>query len=408
MTRNQTQMARERLAGLDWLNFCVATLQTGFGPFIAVYLTGNKWTQGSIGLALGVGTVAMMASQVPAGALVDVWRHKRGAVMLSTVLVAISAAMLALWPATLPVMTAQALHGFASCMLTPAIAALTMALVGPALFAARIGRNARFAAIGNACGALLMGAVGTWVNSQAVFWLAAFIAVPALLALSTVHGGGHGASLNAPPPAPGSLQRLLKDRRLIAIAGCILLFHLCNAALLPLAGGTLTRQAGDSANLLIAACIIGPQFLVALLSPSVAVAAERWGRRPVMLLGFAALPLRAAIFAGTQDPAVMVAAQILDGISAAMLGVMLPLVAADLTRGSGRFNLCLGLLGLATGIGATLSTVLAGGIADLTDDRTAFLLLALVGVVAVFAVELVMPETRARNNWRPAAEVSAD
>jgi MFS family permease len=217
-----------------------------------------------------------------------------------------------------------------------------------------------------------------------------------------VSGQGRGGEPVMPAPVPGGVGRLLTDRRLLAFAACVVLFHLCNAALLPVAGGALTKRAGDNANLLIAACIIGPQLVVALLSPGLAEAAQRCGRRPVMLIGFAALPLRALLFAGFDDPTTVVAAQILDGVSAAAFGIMLPLVAADLTRGTGRFNLCLGMLGLASAVGATLSTAVAGAIATELSDRAAFLVLALAGIGAVFAVQVLMPETRRlRGGFRP-------
>jgi MFS family permease len=389
------------LPSLDWLNFFVATLQTGFGPFIAVYLTGNKWTQASIGLALGAGTGVVVLSQVPAGLLVDAIRRKRAAVLAGVLLVAASAVLLAVWPARLPVMSALALQGFASCMMVPAIAAVSLALVGHAGFAGRIGRNARFAAMGNACGALLMGVCGTLLDSRAVFWLAAALAAPAILALRRMPRGEDWGAAALPPPHRGSASHLLRDRRLLALAGCVLLFHLCNAALLPLAAGALTRRSGDVANLLIAACLIGPQIVVAMLSPTASACAERWGRRPVMLLGFAALPLRALVFAGTANPTLIVAAQLLDGVSATAFGVLLPLIADDLTRDTGRFNLCLGVAGLAVGVGATFSTVLAGRLATDLSLPAAFLVLTVVGVAAVAAVALGMPETRLpAGTWR--------
>lgn len=403
MTRS---LSRTRLAGLDWLNFFVATLQTGFGPFIAVYLTTNKWTQAQIGIALSVGTAVAVLSQVPAGALVDMIRAKRVAVLVSMLLVSASAVILALWPMQLPVMAAQALHGFASCMLAPSIAALTLALVGPSGFAERIGRNARWSAFGNAGGALLMGVFGTLVSSRAVFWLAAAIAAPALVALQ-VSGRGRPTGPATAAPSPGGARRLLADRRLQAFGACVVLFHLCNAALLPLAGGALTKRAGDNANLLIALCIIVPQLVVALLSPGVAEAAQRCGRRPVMLLGFAALPVRAVLFAGFDDPSVVVAAQALDGVSAAAFGVLLPLIASDVTHGTGRFNLCLGMMGLAAAVGATLSTALAGAIATEFSDRIAFLALAAAGIAAVFAVQLLMPETKRHRAAFQAARLRA-
>jgi hypothetical protein len=65
------------LAGLDWLNFSVANAQTGFGAFIAVYLTAEAWTQAEIGEALSLGTIAARVAQIPGGSAVDRLGDKR-------------------------------------------------------------------------------------------------------------------------------------------------------------------------------------------------------------------------------------------------------------------------------------------------------------------------------------------
>ena len=200
----------------------------------------------------------------------------------------------------------------------------------------------------------------------------------------------------APAPVSPSLFRdvlaLLTSRRVLAFAGCVALFQLSNAALLPLVGSELARATGDVANLLIAACIVLPQAVVALISPLVGRAADRTGHRLVLAFGFAALPLRALLFAVvTDDPMLLVAVQALDGLSAAVFGVMLPLVAADLTRGTERFNLCMGVLGLAVAAGATLSTLIAGLIAGQLGEQAAFLALAGCGAMAVLAVLAARP-----------------
>ena len=375
--------------GLDALNALVAGSQTGFGAFIAVYLTSQAWTQGAIGQALSVGTIAAMLSQVPAGALVDRMRSKRLAVLAGGAAVALSALLFAATPARLPVLLAEVLHGFASCMIGPAIAAMSLQLVGHAGLGARLGRNARFASIGSAAAALVLGGIGTWVSSRSVFWATAGMMAVGLLSLRLV----------PPGPAPGAMPPraragALLDRRLLTFAGCVGLFHLANAAMLPLVATEVTRAAGSRANLVIAACIVAPQAVVALVSPWVGRRADLWGRRPVLLLGFAALPLRGLLLAAAQDPAWVVAVQVLDGISAAAFGVMMPLVAADLTRGTGRFSAALGVLGLAAGGGATLSTTLAGLAADRFGPAAALLALAGVGATAMAAL-LALPETRA-------------
>lgn len=402
--------------GLDWLNFFVADLQTGFGPFIAVFLTGHKWTQLDIGLALSVGSIAAMAAQVPAGLLVDAMANKRLAAGIALGAICGAAALIGLWPALAPVLLAQALHGVASCMLNPSIAALTLGLVASSAVAARLGRNAGFAAAGAAVGAGLMGAVGTWVSSRAVLFLAAALCLPALWMLRHLGGAGrpishrHHAARRVPlaeapallTPPSETWRAVLLDRRLIAWLGCIVLFHLANAAMLPMAAIEVTKRVGEQANLVIAACVLVPQIIVAVLSPLVGQWAQRWGRRPVLLIGFAALPARALLLAYVDNPLLIVVVQALDGIGGSAFGVMTPLIAADLSGRGGRFNLRMGLFGLAVGAGATVSTSVAGWAATRWDADAAFLLLATAGAAAVALVALAMPETRPTKRPRKA------
>ncbi|WP_144154239.1 MFS transporter [Paraburkholderia sp. BCC1885] len=390
------------LRALDWMNFFVANVQTGFGPFIASYLASHKWTQGEIGMALSVGTISAMVSQVPAGAAVDAMKNKKGAATWAIFAIILSAVLLASSPTLLPVIAAEVFHGFASCMLVPAMAAISFALVGRQNLGDRLGRNARWASIGSAVAAGLMGLFGEYFSSRAVFWLTAGLAMPALIALSMVQNTGtvDPTPLAKPKPLPDenekreSLRELLRDKRMLIFAACIVLFHLSNAAMLNLAAGEVTAGMGDNVQLVIAACIIVPQAIVAMMSPWVGRSAQRWGRRPILLFGFAALPVRALLFAGISSPYLLVPVQMLDGLSAAVFGVMLPLIAADVAGGKGRYNLCIGLFGLAAGIGATLSTAAAGFIADRFSNTVSFFGLAAAGALAVLLVWAAMPETR--------------
>lgn len=406
---------------LDWLNFFVANVQTGFGPFIASYLASHKWTQGEIGLALSVGTISAMVSQVPGGAAVDALRNKKAAAAWAIIAIILSAVLLASSPTVVPVMAAEVFHGFASCMLVPAMAALALALVGRQNLGDRLGRNARWASIGSAVAAGLMGLCGEYVSPRAVFWLTAALALPALVALAMIEYDKHA---NAPKPLKSSrddktaeaalpgepretLRDLLRDKRLLTFAGCVVLFHLSNAAMLNLAAGEVTAGMGDNVQLVIAACIIVPQAIVALMSPWVGRTAQHWGRRPVLILGFSALPLRALLFAAVGNPYFLVPVQMLDGISAAVFGVMLPLIAADVAGDKGRYNLCIGLFGLSAGIGATLSTALAGFVADHLGNTVSFLGLASAGAAAVLMVWFVMPETRDASEEEAVADKTA-
>jgi MFS family permease len=190
------------------------------------------------------------------------------------------------------------------------------------------------------------------------------------------------------------VRRILGDRRLLAFAGCILLFQVANAAMLPLMGGILTMRSSEWASTLIGACIVVPQLVVAIFAPWVGRLADSWGRRPLLFVCFAALALRGVLFALVTSPGLIVAVQVLDGVCAAVLGVTLPLVVADITRGTGRFNLGLGIVGSAVGVGAALSTTFAGYAIDHFGRSVAFFSLASVAVCGLALLWLLLPETR--------------
>ena len=392
--------SRASAFGMDAFAFFIANLQTGFGPFLAVYFTQQKWTQSDIGLALTVGGLVSLLGQVPGGAFVDASRSKRFAAAVSAFWVGASAVMLAAWPTYLVVMLAMAIHSAASCVLTPAIAAIAIGLVGRERAGTRLGRNASFSAIGNALGAASMGAVGYYLSNDAVFYVAGALVIPALISLSFIPAREVGPVTEAPEPAAGepaengSMKALLTNRGLLAFAACMAMFFLANAAMLPLVGSALTLRASETATALIAACIMVPQAVLTLTAPLAGKLAQSWGRKPLLVIGFLALPIRGVLFAYVSDPYWMVAVQLFDGVSASVLGVLVPLIVSDLTAKTGRFNLALGAVGTAMGLGAALSTSLGGFMADALGSHMAFLGLALVGALGTALVLLVMPETR--------------
>jgi len=383
--------------GLDWLNLSVANVQTGFGPFIAVYLTTQGWTQTAIGTALSLGTVVAMASQVPAGALVDVMQSKVKVAAASILVFTLSALLIATVPLPLFVYLAEILHGFSSCMLGPAIAAMSLAIAGSGVLGIRLGRNARYASIGNSIGALMMGACGFFLSGRWVFFLTAALTLPALAALVPLarvehRPAAHALASQSEPPVTRILQ-VLTDRRLLIFATCVALFTFGNAAMLPLVSIVLTKSARHEATLYIAAGIVLPQLIVVLTSPSIGRLAEARGRRLILIIGLCALPVRGVLLALFAKPALMVAVQALDGITAASFGVLVPLIASDVAGRSGHYNLSLGFLGVAIGIGATLSTTLAGWMADRLGDPVTFIGLGAVGLAALLLAVCAMPET---------------
>lgn len=426
MARGASRRSRR---SLDWLNFFVADVQTGFGPFIVVYLTTQAWTEVEIGFALSLGTLTAMISQMPAGALVDSLRDKRRLAVVALAVIAVSAILLAAWPAHLPVYAARVLHGVASCILNPSIAAISLALVGRAALGERLGRNARYASLGGALSAGAMGLIGTYLSTASVFWLTAALTLPSIWMLLRIDPreliAGPAAPLAAAPPAaathatpapadsgpapaaaaapdqdpPESVRELnwrdlLSNRGILIFAACAALFTMSNAAMLPIASSAVTRRAGEEANLIIAACIVLPQLVVVAISPWVGRLAQDRGRRFVLLIGFLMLPIRGVLLAIVEAPVMLILVQALDGISAATLNVMLPLLAADLTRGTNRFNLCLGFFGLAVSIGGTVSTTLGGAVASWSSTSTAMLVLASIGMLCFLLAWAALPETR--------------
>ena len=377
--------------GLNGLNFFLAAVQTGFGPFFSVYLTQQGWSQVDIGLALSIGTASALVGQLPAGVLVDHIHRKRFANGLGLLLLGFSVLVLLIAPTPWPVWGAQVLHSVASCILTPAIAALTLALCGHDAFSERLGINARYASVGNALAAALLGAAAYYVSERAVFVTTALLVLPALAMLplfrdsDRVPAEDHPSLLH-PRERKQRNQRqwhIFAEPGLHVFAVCAVLFHFSNAAMLPLALNELQKRTGQS-GFVVSAAIMVSQIVVAVGSPWVGRMAQRIGRRPILLVGFAALP----------DAIPLVAIQLLDGISATVFGLMVPLIAADLTRRTGFLNLAISSISLAAGLGATFSTTAAGWLADTMGAPAAFLGLSSVGISALLTVWSLMPETR--------------
>lgn len=388
--------------GLDGLNFGVGMLQTGFGAFVPAFLSLQGWTQVEIGAVLGIETIASMVSQVPGGALVDMTRHRRFLLSVAILVIGGTALLLALLPGQVPVLIALCLHDFASSIATPAIAAVSLLLVGQAALAERLGHNVRYAALGSMIGAAVMGACDTWLSTRAVFLLVAAMAIAVqwpLKAIPLPHEDtpapthGHMPEHTDEPLSP---WLLLHDHRLLSFVACVFLFQVASAAVVPLSVADLARQSFAASGLVIAAFVLVPQILVAVAAPTVGRRAESHGRRPLLLLGFAAMPLRAALFAVVHDPYVLVVVQILEGVGAATFGVMVPLMAADLTRGTGRFNLLQGVLGLVAALGAAVSTTLGGAVADAWGLLPAYWMLAAIGTVGILAVAALTHESHHR------------
>ena len=396
--------SRHSVYGLDGLNFFAASMQAGFGSFVVVQLVANHWPAEAIGFALTISTVSSLVSQVPAGAFIDSIADKRRAVRLGVTCVGLAALLLGLTSAKPGVYLAQALQGLGSSLIAPGIAAISLALVGEAAFSERLGRNARFASIGNGLTAGVMGLAGSYFAPASIFFVAAVLTVPALLSLSLV-GRERANASEDPTKKEGqkqddqkltwkAVQVLLLDRRLLIFAACVVLFFAASAAIPAGVAAQVMKRRPELATLIVAATTLLPQAVVAIISPWIGRTAQRSGRRPMLLLGWGLLPPQAMLYATLAGPYTLLICQALNGISGAVFGVMMTLVAADLTRRTGRFNLTLGALGVAISIGASLSTLFAGVTVAAFGGKVAYFGLALVGLCGLLLLWIAMPETR--------------
>jgi MFS family permease len=389
------------LRGLDAVNLFLAGALSGFGPYVAAFLAEQKWTQEDIGFVLTAAGFAGLLSQLPGGALLDAIQSKRTAVALGAVMVALGALIIAVWPTFLLVLTALVLQGITGGFLGLAVAAISLGLVGHVALAERLGRNQRFASSGGVVAAGLMGLIAYLLSYRAIFFTAAALVIPLLAALgrirsSDIHFGRASCLPNhqgSSTPPRARLRSLSKNRGLLIFAGCVFLFQMANASMLPLAGEAFAYSKEALSSLIVSALIMVPQVIVAMMAPWAGRQANTWGRRPLLLVGFAALPIRALVFAWTTNPTILIAAQVLDGVSGTMLGVLTALIIADLTAGAGRFNLAQGFVGTMSGVGAALSTTLSGLVAGSLGRAAGFLGIAAVALAAVLLLWLLLPET---------------
>jgi predicted MFS family arabinose efflux permease len=395
----QTPGSRQSRNGLDWMNFFIADVQTGFGTFVAFYLAGLSWSQETIGVALAAGGIAGVLGQIPGGALADATSWKRALTALGILMIGAAAIILALAPTLVLVFMAEILHGLTAGILTPAIGAISLGLVGRRAMSSRTGRNYRFAAAGHALTAAAMGVAGAYLSAGAIFLAAAVLCVPALIALSYIrpdeidYARARNAATGDKAGQTASLFDLAKNRRLLLFAGCIVLFQLADASMLPLLGEHLATQASSPA-LRMSGLIIVPQVVVAILAPWVAYHSEARGRRPLLLIGFGVEPIRAVLLAFTAGYPAAVAAQLLDGISGAIITVLTVLVITDLTTGTGRFNLARGTIGAMSGIAASVSTIATGYVYQEFGHFAAFIFIAGVATAAVALLWAFQSETK--------------
>jgi MFS family permease len=407
--------SRRSLRALDLLAFFLADVKGGVGPFLAVYLQATRhWDSASIGMALAAASLTGVIAQTPAGALVDRLGQKRELVALAALLIAVGC-LATLWFWSVPeVMIVQALMGIVEAVFQPALAGISLGLVGYKWLDRRIGRNESISHAGNVVAALSAGLLGYFLSQSWIFYTVAVISVISAFTAFAIRSDeiDYGLARGGKPVGDGNandetarnrphaghrfsgISEALTDRRILIFTVSAVLFNFANAAMLPLVGQRLSVGKPHSSSLLMAAGIIAAQLVMIPIAALAGRLTAVWGRKSIFLIGFIALPIRGVLFSLSDQPFFVISVQILDGVGAALFGVLSVLVVADLTKGTGRFNITQGAIATATGVSASLSMLLAGLIVEYAGYQAAFLTLAAVATVALLIFWTLMPETK--------------
>ncbi len=401
-TADQAQPSARSLRGLDGVNVLMADVRDGVGPYLAVFLKGGEhWDSGAIGIAMAASSIAAALCQVPAGLLVDGTKAKRLLIAASGLTIAAGCLLIVVFPRFLAVVAAQAMLGAASAVIPPAIAAVSLGLVGRRLLDARVSRNESFNHAGNLLAAVLAGTLGTYLGYHWIFYLVCGFAIASAAIVSLInpaeidHERARGGEDPARQREPVPIRDLLRRRNLRVFLASVVLFHFGNAAMLPMAGQVLAQAHPGSDTAALSACIIAAQFVMVGVAWAVGRASARGvGRRAIFLVALAVLPVRGVLFTLTDSPVGVVGIQLLDGVAAGIFGVVSVLIASDLTRGTGRFNFAQGLMALSVGVGATLSNATAGYVVQWFGFATGFLYLAAIAGCGLAFFALLMPETK--------------
>ena len=362
----------------------------------------RHWNPAEIGVVMAVMGIANLLADTPCGALVDSVKKKRLLIVAAALLMGVSCIFITIFPNFYCISAAQIVMGVVSALFAPAVAAITLGIVGRQTFAIRIGRNEVFNHAGNVATALLAGIVGYLLGQEWIFYLVAIIAGASAVSVLFIRNDdidylrSRGGALKITPDGVValSIRALFADRKILIFAVAVTLFHFANAAMLPLAGQLLTRDHESFASLNMSACIVAAQLIMIPVAFLSGKWGNTWGRKPVFLIGFAILPIRGFLYILSDNPIFIVCVQLLDGIGAGIFGVLSVVVVADLTQGTGRYNLVLGAIATAHSIGASLSNVVSGYIVNAWGFSVGFLFLASVAALAFAIFGLMMPETK--------------
>jgi len=353
------------------LNFFMADMQAGIGPFLGVFLLAHGWESGLIGTVMTVGGVAGMMMTTPAGALVDALRHKKLCIIIPGICTVIASGIVLLSQSFWLVTLSQVSTAIAGAAIGPAVSGITLGMVRQAGFNRQNGHNQAFNHAGNMVGAGLSGLLGWMFGFPAVLLLAALFGVLSIISVLMIpnaaidHDEARGLNRDGEDDGKvGGITVLLESRPLLVLAAALAFFHLGNAAMLPLYGlAVVSARQADPAGFVAITIVVaqGTMILVSLIAMRLAESRGYW---LVLLISFIALPIRGVLAACVMNKWGVYPVQILDGIGAGLQSVAVPGLVARMLAGTGRVNAGQGAVMTVQGLGASLSPAIGGWIAQ--------------------------------------------
>ncbi|SHL47803.1 Predicted arabinose efflux permease, MFS family [Bradyrhizobium lablabi] len=404
------------IAALFSLNFFMADMQAGVAPFLGVFLLAHGWESGLIGTVMTVGGIAGMIMTTPAGAMIDATTNKRAFVIVPGIFTVIASAVILVSQRFWIVAVSQVATAIAGAALVPAVTGITLGIVHQAGFNRQNGRNQAFNHAGNMVGAALSGLLGWTFGFGAVFILAAVFGALSIISVLIIPREAiddrvaRGSSDDNSQGPPSAWRVLLECKPLLVLAAALMLFHLGNAAMLPLYGlAVVSAQQGNGAGFVALTIVVAQAVMVAASLVAMRMA-EKQGYWLVLLISFIALPVRGLIAASSIKYWGVFPVQALDGIGAGLQSVVVPSLVARILNGTGRINVGQGAVMTAQGLGAALSPAMGGWLAQVFGYPAALMVLGsiAIGSIAVWlSFASVLEPACARKPTGDRAAVSA-
>jgi len=390
---------------LCFLNFFVADVAGGIGPYIAVFLINLKhWDPFHIGVILSLTSVSSLIAQTPAGIIIDNIKSKRALLSTAIGIITTATIFIAFYPTFWAVAIAQVIIGISATLIGPCINAITLGIVGQNKFTHQIGQNEAYNHTGNVFAALIIGMLSRHLGIYSVFYLLVIMAILAEICVLNIksdkinHDIARGLC-NSKNRAASSLLEVIKQPNVLLFAVCVFIFHFANAPMLPLLGQELALITKGYGIISMSACILVAQITMIFMAIFVGKKADKWGRKPIFLIAFICLPLRGFLYTIFKNAYILISIQILDGVGAGIFGALFPIIISDLTWGTGRFNATLSAVATIQGIGVSLSNIISGFIVTKAGYNFGYMILSMVAIVGLIVYIFTIPETLRRRNY---------